>query len=167
MNPTLAMHTAMTLSFLLCVLAAIWYVIPWLRSSPRETGVAALLWVHAFRHIALQIFSAQQAGFAIPDGLRDQIVYGDVLGMLLAVGSIAAWRGSSPFAVPLTWVFVVATVADLINALVGGMREGMLGIAEGVTWMILAFYVPMLWVSLLLIVWLLLRGNEPREVAAS
>ena len=88
--------------------------------------------------------------------------------MLLAVASIAAWRQGSAIAVPLTWVFVVATVADLVNAIVGGMREGMLGIAEGVTWMILAFYVPMLWVSLFLIVWLLLtRRDELGEVAAS
>jgi len=37
------------------------------------------------------------------------------------------------FAIPLVWLFVVATVADLLNSLVGGMRAGVLGSAHGVT----------------------------------
>ncbi len=153
MDPTVAALTANSLSFVLCVMAAAWYVVPWLKNQDRATALAPLLWLHTLRHIALQIFSAQQAGFAVPNELRDQIVYGDVLGMLLAVVALIALRYHSRLAIPLVWVFVVETVIDLSNAMAGGMREGMMAAANSITWMILSFYVPLLWTSLVLIIW--------------
>ncbi len=162
MDPTLAALIANSLSFVLCVMAAAWYVVPWLKTQERAAALAPLLWLHAFRHVALQIFSAQQAGFAVPNDLRDQIAYGDVLGMALAVAALIALRYHSRLAIPLVWVFVVETMIDLSNAMAGGMREGMMAIANGVTWMILTFYVPVLWTSLALIVWQLwTRRGQP------
>ena len=162
MDPALAALIANSLSFVLCVMAAAWYVVPWLKSQDRATALASLLWLHAFRHVALQIFSAQQAGFAVPNDLRDQIAYGDVLGMVLAVAALIALRYHSSLAIPLVWVFVVETVIDLSNAMAGGMREGMMVVANGVTWMILTFYVPVLWTSLALMVWQLWsRRRQP------
>lgn len=102
----------------------------------------------------------------MPDHLRDQIAYGDVAGMVLAVLALLALRARARMAIPLVWLFVVATAADLSNGLVGGMREGMLGKANGVTWLILVFYVPALWTTLALVVWqLLARRGEPLEDA--
>ena len=161
-DPTLGALIANSLSFVLCVMAAAWYVVPWLKTQERAAALAPLLWLHAFRHVALQIFSAQQAGFAVPNDLRDQIAYGDVLGMALAVAALIALRYHSRLAIPLVWVFVVETMIDLSNAMAGGMREGMMAIANGVTWMILTFYVPVLWTSLALIVWQLwTRRGQP------
>lgn len=78
---------------------------------------------------------------------------------LLAIFAIRTRRGS---AIPLVWVFVAATAVDLVNGSIGGMREGALGQASGVTWLILTFYVPILYTSLGLIVWQLLhRRREP------
>jgi len=142
MDPTVALLLANTLSFVLCVIVTLWYVAPWLRKAGRAAALMPLLWVHAFRHVALQVFSAQRAGLAVSDTLRDQIAYGDLLGMALAVLALAALRARARAAIPLVWLFVAATCADLLNALVGGMREGMLGHASGVTWLILVFYVP-------------------------
>jgi hypothetical protein len=39
---------------------AIWYVAPWLGTQQRGEALTLLLWVHAFRHVALEIFSAVQ-----------------------------------------------------------------------------------------------------------
>ena len=166
MDPTLAVLLANTLSFAVCVIIALWYVVPWLRKQEREATLVPLLWVHAFRHVALQIFSAQRAGLAVPDHLRDQIAYGDVVGTVLAVLSLIALRARARLAIPLVWLFVVATSADLLNALVGGMREGMLGSAHGVTWLIFVFYVPALWTTLVLLAWqLVTRRGEKLEDA--
>jgi len=153
MDPTPAALLANTLSFVVYVIAAFWYVVPWLQKRERAAALIPLLWVHAFRHVALQVFSAQKAGLAIPDHLRDQIAFGDVAGMLLALLALLALRRRARLAVPLTWLFTIVTLADLLNALIGGMREGMLGAASGVTWLILVFYVPALWTTLALIVW--------------
>jgi uncharacterized membrane protein YhaH (DUF805 family) len=50
------------------------------------------------------------------------------------------------------WIFVVETFADLVNATIQGIRNEVFTTANGVTWVILNFYVPLLWVTLALIV---------------
>jgi hypothetical protein len=110
--------------------------------------------------VALQIVSAQKSGFPVSDALRDQILYGDLVGMILALVAIFSIRHHSRFAIPLVWLFVAATVLDLVNSTAGGMREGIFGQASGLSWLVLTFYVPLLWTSLSLIVWQLLR-REP------
>jgi hypothetical protein len=59
-------------------------------------------------------------------------------------------------------VFVAATVLDLGNAAVMGIREGLFDKAADVSWLILTFYVPALWVSVVLVAWALwTRRGEP------
>jgi hypothetical protein len=151
---------AMTLSFAAFITAATWHVAPWLSRRSRADALIPLLWVHAFRHVALQILSAQKFGFAVSDTLRDDILYGDLVGMVLALLAIFAVRNRLGFAVPLVWAFVAATAVDLVNGSIGGIREGALGQASGVTWLILTFYVPLLYTSLGLIIWQLLRRRR-------
>jgi hypothetical protein len=150
----------MLLSFAACIAAATWHVALWLSLRSRADALIPLLWVHAFRHVALQILSAQKAGFAVSDGLRDHILYGDLVGMVLALLAISALRSRHGIAIPLVWLFVAATALDLVNGSIGGMREGALGSAVGVTWLILTFYVPILYTSLGLIIWQLVRRRQ-------
>jgi hypothetical protein len=164
MDPRVAALLTTTLSFVVYLLIAAWYVIPWLRTRRRAAALAPLLWVHAFRHVALELFSAQRTGLAVPDDLRDHIAYGDLAGMVLAVLALVALRSRSRIAIPLIWVFVAATVLDLLNALLGGIRAGLMGEAHDLPWLILCFYVPALWTTLGLIVWqLLTRRGEPLD----
>ena len=161
MSLTAAGILAMLLSFVALIAAAVWYVAPWLSERGRAGALIPLLWVNVFRHVAFQILSAQKAGFAVSNVLRDEILYGDVVGMILALLSIFAVRKRLGMAIPLVWVFVVVTAVDLVNASIGGMREGALGSAVGVTWLILTFYTPVLYTSLALIVWQLIsRARE-------
>src|SRR4029453_879666 len=104
MDLTSASLLAMTLSFVVFGTAAAWYAVPRMRAVPLAAAITPLLWVHAFRSVALQIFSSQALGFAIPDGTRDAIVYGDLLGMALALATLSALRFRSRLAVPLAWV---------------------------------------------------------------
>ena len=153
MTPTLAALLAMTLSFGVMAAAAAWYVAPWLKATDWATGLTALLWVHAFRYVALQIFSAQQFGLAVSEAGRNQIAYGDVIAAVLAVCAIIALRYGSRLAVPILWLFAAEAALDLLNSTIVGMREQLFASASGVTWLILTFYVPLLWVSLALLVW--------------
>jgi len=145
--------------------AAAWYAAPRMRAVALGAAVTPLLWVHAFRHVALQLFSAQELGFAIPDPTRDQIVYGDLVGMVLALATLYALRYRWRFAIPLAWVFVVATVIDLGNAAVMGIREDLFDKAADVSWLILTFYVPALWVSVVLVAWRLWTREESGSLA--
>jgi hypothetical protein len=151
------------ISFLVFVVLAGWYVGPWMMRQPLPVALGAPLWVHAFRYVALQIFSAQHFGFGISDTLAKEIAWGDVAGALLALVALWLLRRGSRTAVPVVWVFVVATALDLLNATVGGIRERALESALGVTWVILNIYAPLLWVTLALVVWRLVTRTQTAE----
>src|SRR5262245_6216714 len=162
MSPMSAAAVASILSFVLFAVAAVLYLGPWLAARQRAQALAALVWIHAFRHIALQIFSAQQAGFVVSESARNEIAAGDVAGMILALIAIVALRYGARIAPLLVWVLVAETAIDLVNATIAGVREQLFASASGITWLILTFYVPLLWVSIVLIVWQLWsRRDEP------
>jgi hypothetical protein len=139
----------------LIVLAAIarWYIIPWLNSHARADALIALLWVHVFRYVALQVFSAQAEGFPISNGGAMEIVIGDVAGAVIAFTAIALLRRRSRLAIPLAWLLAVETAYDTVSNIHGGVQEHLMGAASGVTWMVLTFFVPMVVVSGVLMVW--------------
>ena len=162
MNLTAAALLAMLLSFGVYGTGAVWYAVPRMRAAPLVAAITPLVWIHAFRHIALQLFSSQEFGFAIPDITRDEIAYGDLIGMALAIATLYALRSRWRFAVALAWVFVAATVIDLGNAAVMGIREDLFEKAADLSWLILTFYVPALWVSTALVAWQLWTRRSER-----
>jgi hypothetical protein len=164
-----ALGLSQLISLIVFVTIARWYVMPWLRSQERATALIALLWPQVFRYVALQAYSAQHAGFPISDSGVNQIVYGDVGGMILALIAITALRHTARPAIPLVWLLVVATAVDTVLNVSGGIREHLFGAATGVTWMVVKLYVPLLMVSLGLTVWQLYsrRGEPLRRSIAS
>jgi hypothetical protein len=166
MSPTSAAALASVLSFAMFVTIAVLHVAPWLAAQQRAEALTPLLWVHAFRYVALQIYSAQQFGFTVSDAARDQIATGDVICMALAVISTVALHYRVRMAPVLVWALVAATIVDLVNATIAGVREQLFATASGLTWLILTFYVPLLWVSIGLIAWQLYsRRQEPLALA--
>ena len=162
MSLTSAAGLATVLSFVLFAILAVWYVAPWLRSRPRVEALTLLVWISAFRSVALQIVSAQHFGFAVSDGARDQIVAGDLIGMMLAVAAIAALHYRARVAPFLVWLLVVETVFDLVYTTILGVHEHLYATASAVTFLIVAFYVPLLWMSVALMAWQLCsRHKEP------
>jgi hypothetical protein len=170
MSLTTAAGLATMLSFVLFALMAVWYVAPWLRSRPRVEALTPLVWINAFRYVALQIFSAQHFGFVVSDGARDQIVAGDMIGMILAFAAIVALHYRAQVAPFLVWLLVAETTLDLAYTTILGVHEHLYATASAVTFLIVAFYVPLLWISAALIAWQLYsRRKEPltTEVAAT
>src|SRR5258707_14832241 len=111
------------LSFVMFAIMAVLHVAAWLATRQRAEALTPLLWVHAFRHVALQIFAAQQFGFAVSDRARDEIAAGDVTCMVLAVISIVALHYRLRMAPVMVWALVAATIVDLVNATIAGVRE--------------------------------------------
>jgi len=169
MSLTSAASLATILNFGIFTVVAVWYVAPWLGTQPRVVALSALVWVQVFRDIALQIFSAQKFGFLVSTPTRDLIAYGDIAGALLALICLVALRYRPRMAPILVWVLVLETVADLLYGTVAGLQEQIFEKAFGITWMILAFYVPLLWVSLALTIWQLLsrRSENSLSIARS
>jgi hypothetical protein len=91
-----------------------------------------------------------------------QILAGDVVGAVLAIVTIIALRYRARIAIGLAWLLAVETALDLAMGSIGGVNEHLFETASAVTWLILVFYVPLLWVTLGLIVWQLsARRGEP------
>jgi hypothetical protein len=89
-------------------------------------------------------------------------VLGDVGGAILAFLAIALLQMRSRIGLLLAAILVVETAYDTVTNIHGGMQEHLLGAASGPTWFILAFYVPAVVVSAVLIAWQLLsRYREP------
>jgi hypothetical protein len=159
-NLTAAALVAQVVSFAAFITAAVWYAVPWMRRRPLELAVPALLWVHVFRAIAMQVFSARNAGFAISIAFARQIAWGDVIGAVLALACLWLLRHRSRWALPLLWVFVAETVIDLLNDTVQGVHEMAFATASAVSWILLNMYSPLLWVTAVLIAWRLARGTD-------
>lgn len=156
-----AQASAQLISLIVLIAIARWYVVPWLNSRPRADALIALLWVHVFRYVALQVFSAQHDGFPISDGGAMEIVAGDVAGAVIAFVAIALLRRRVRLAIPLVWLLAAETAYDTVTNIHGGIQEHLMGAASGVTWLILVFFVPMVVVSGVLMVWQLYsRRNE-------
>ena len=150
---TPAQASAQLLSLIVFGAIAWWYAVPWLKSHARADALIALLWVHVFRYVALQVFSAQTSGFPISDGGAMEIVIGDVAGAVVAFVTIALLRHRVRLAIPLAWLLVVETAYDTVSNIHGGVSEHLMGAASGVTWFVLVFFVPMVVVSTVLLAW--------------
>ena len=83
---------AQLISLLVFIAIARWYVAPWLAARGRAEALIALLWIHVFRYVALQIFAAQDEGFPISVGGALEIVIGDVGGAVIAFAAIVLLR---------------------------------------------------------------------------
>jgi hypothetical protein len=169
MSPTGASLVATTISFAVFILYAVWYAAPWMNRRTLAVALSVPLWIHAFRSVALQVFSAQRSGFRIPDNLAQQIAWGDVAGGVLALAALFLLHTRSRAAIVMVWLFVIETVVDFANASLISIQERTSETASALTWLILNLYVPLLVVSLGLVVWQLVsrRGEDPYGGATS
>lgn len=144
---------AQLLSLVVFASIAKWYVAPWLVRQPRATALIALLWVHVFRYVALQVYSARLGGFPISAQGAREIVIGDVGGAILAFAAILLLRSRIRFGIAASWLLALETGYDTITNIKGGVREHLMGAASGVTWLTLVFFVPAIVVSAGLLAW--------------
>jgi hypothetical protein len=71
-----------------------------------------------------------------------------------------------PIGIALSWLLVAETLFDTVSNIHGGMREHLFGAAGAVPWLILAFYVPLVIVSLVLLAWQLYAGRGEELASA-
>ena len=148
------------LSFLVYGLVARWYVTPRLAPLPLHAALQPLLVLHATRYLGMVFLVPTVVGGVLPAAFAAAAGYGDLLAGLLALGSLVALRARAGVARPLTWVFNIVGLLDLVNAFYQGLTHGVL---LGAAYYIPTFIVPALVVTHVMIFGLLLR----RPVAAA
>jgi len=144
------------LSFVLFTLLARWYVSPRLAGLPVERALQPLLALHATRHMGLVFLVPTVVGGTLPVAFAAAAAYGDLLAGLLALAALVALRARSSVAMPLTWLFNVIGLLDLVNAFYQGLTHRVL---LGAAYYIPTFIVPALVVTHVMIFGLLRRPS--------
>ena len=144
-------------SFVVFGLLAWWYVWPRLRSLERNTAFAALTFVHALRPIGATVLVTSVAGTALPRDFAEAVAYGDLATSVLAVVTLLALRARLEFAIVLVWLTNIVGFADLVNALIGGVRYDIARLGMGSFWYVVTILVPILWIAHVLAFALLFR----------
>ena len=142
------------LSFVVYALIAKWYVGPRLASLPVGQALQPLLALHAFRHLGMVFLVPAVVGGPLPPSFAVAAAYGDLAAGLLALAAIATLRAGSTIAMPLTWVFNVVGLLDLVNAFYQGLSHD---VQLGAAYYIPTFIVPALVITHVMIFRLLLR----------
>ena len=142
------------LSFVLFTLVARWYVSPRLAALPVDRALQPLLVLHATRHMGLVFLVPTVVGGTLPASFAAAAAYGDLLAGVLALAALVALRARSRVAMPLTWLFNVAGLLDLINAFYQGLIHD---VQLGAAYYIPTFIVPALVVTHVMMFGLLLR----------
>jgi len=76
---------------------------------------------------------------------------------VLAIATLLAFRQNAGFAIGLVWVTNVVGFADLVNALIGGVRYDIATLGMGSFWYVVTILVPVLWITHVLAFALLVR----------
>jgi hypothetical protein len=149
-------------SFLIFGLVAWWWAWPRLKAMRFADALSLLLVIHCFRTTGISLM-VPAAGIDMPAQAAQEIGYGDLVAAFLALISIVALRYRPAIAVPIVWVFSVVGMLDLANAQYVGIQFNLLEHTLGPGWYIVTYYVPLLWVTHILIVLLLVkrRGQSP------
>lgn len=142
------------LSLLVYALIARWYVGPHLASLPVGQALQPLLALHAFRHLGMVFLVPTVVGGTLPPSFAVAAAYGDLLAGLLALVAIVALRARAAIAMPLTWLFNVFGLLDLVNAFYQGLSHD---VRLGAAYYIPTFIVPALVITHVMIFRLLLR----------
>jgi hypothetical protein len=142
------------LSFVAYGLVARWYVAPRLAALPLETALQPLLVLHTFRHAGMVFLVPNVVGSPLPAAFAVPAAYGDLLAGLLALTAIIALRARSGIALPLTWLFSVIGLLDLINAFYQGLTRD---VQLGAAYYIPTFIVPALVITHLMMLRMLVR----------
>jgi hypothetical protein len=169
MTPFWVLNIQSTLSLILFVLIAKWYVAPQLAGRSRNYAILPLLWIHAFRYAPLTLLAPGQADPHIPADVVAVVAYGDLIAALFALLAIAAVQLRWRIATALVWLFSIVSVADLVYSTARAAGSQMYTFYMGWSWYIVNFYVPMLVVSQVMIFYYLFtrkeRSPESRGIA--
>jgi hypothetical protein len=138
------------------------YAVPALRRSSRANALIALLWIHAFRYVAVLVVPARAAGYPISTTAVREIVAGDVLGAVLALVGIGLLRHKSRAGIAVAWLVLVEMIADVAIGVHRRVIEPLAADPTGSMELVLGFFVPLLIVSLPFLAWqLIARRGQP------
>jgi hypothetical protein len=157
----------MALGYLAWALCITTYVWPRLRAMDRLEAHRAIATFNSFRFFGLVFLLPGFVGPNLPQGFAMQAAYGDLATALLAILALLTVRVRFLFW-PLVWAFNLVGLADLVLDTVRAVSVNLPSVAGqlGAGYAIPMLYVPALFWTHVLALWLLLRsGRAPARSA--
>jgi hypothetical protein len=159
MNQTAILITSMTIGFVSWAIIAKFWLIPWLKDNPFHKGLALLTIPHVFRYIGLSFLISGVTNSPLDPRFAAPAAYGDLIAAVLALVAVTAVLVKWRYSVALVWIFNILGFIDFLVAVTQGLRYT--NPAEmGATYFIPILAVPPLFVSHLLIFWVLISRNR-------
>jgi len=154
MTNELFLMTAQSFATIVYFTLALIFLIPRLLQLSLNFVATILLIPHLFRFIALEIYSALENGNAGGSvEIYTTLIYGDVATAILAIISVWALKLRWHFAKSMVWTTIIFGVIDQILAAYSVLSTGVGETISDLTWFSFAFFVPLLWVSSVLLIW--------------
>ncbi len=150
-------------SVLVFSLVTAWYVWPYLTKLSRNSALIALLFVHVPRYVGMTLLVTGMVDPKLPGAFLSGAAYGDLLEAALALASIFALRSKWRVAVPLVWVTNTWGFVDLLNGIRGVLSLNVPSFNLGTVWYIYTFYAPAVFISHLLIFWILIKSRSSEK----
>jgi hypothetical protein len=154
------------LAWALCIATYVW---PRLKAMDRVEAHRAIATLHSFRFFGLVFLLPGFVGPDLPEAFATPTAYGDLATGLLAILALLTVRVRSLFW-PLIWAFNLVGLADLVMDTGRAVSMDLPSVAGqlGAGYAILILYVPALFWTHLLALWLLLRpARAPMSLAAT
>jgi hypothetical protein len=175
MNPQAIFRIDMALGYIAWAVLIWTYVWPRLSALDRLEAHRAIATLHSFRFFGLVFLLPGFVGPHLPGGFATPAAYGDLATGLLALFALLTARVRYLFW-PLVWAFNLVGLADLIIDTAQAISLNVPSVAGqlGAGYAIPILYVPLLFWTHLLALWLLLRrarvasgGRTPVALAAT
>lgn len=151
----------MALGYLACALCVATYVWPRLRAMDRVEAHRVIATFNSFRFFGLAFLLPGFVGPNLPAGFAVPVAYGDLATAVLAILALLTVRVRSLFW-PLVWAFNLVGLADLVIDTARAVSVNLPSVAGqlGAGYVILMLYVPALFWTHLLALWLLVRRER-------
>jgi hypothetical protein len=164
-DPTIVFGVQSTLSYAVLVLMARWFVAPYLATQPVRKVMLLLLAPHLAHHIGLAVLVPGVVGAAFPADFARIITVGELIMLVLLMVCMGALKNRSVRAPVFLWVFTVTGLAyNVIGDWVALLDGPTLMNNFNAHWYVSVFYVPVLFVSHILVLMnLVKRGQELRQ----
>jgi len=147
-------------SFVAFGIVAKLYIAPALKAIPREDALRYLIAPHMFRFVGLSFLVAGVVSPALSTSFAAPAAYGDEIAALLAIIATLALTVRVAWATAVVWLFNLWGACDLLYAFYQGLiGAGIDPATLGAAFYIPTLVVPPLFITHVMIFWLLLRAG--------
>ncbi|MEM7798261.1 MAG: hypothetical protein AAF633_03645 [Chloroflexota bacterium] len=162
MNNTILLSLQLIISTLASVLIFYEYIHPRLSKLSFEGAVLPMILVHTLRFTGLTMLAVGQVEPSIPQAELIQMAWGDYFSAAAAlIAAYALWRRSR-LVIPLIWLFVLVSIADLGLVSFHIISINFFSYDIGTIWAFLTWYLPWVGLSLIYVLYRLVnRVSEP------